>query len=93
MNWLNIGTPNRSWIRLEKGPTPIPACAASVSGRPIGTRVIDSTPLAMTISCVPLITACAANWIACCDEPHWRSIVTAGTLCGRPDASTALRPT
>jgi hypothetical protein len=24
MNWLNIGTPKRSWMRLENGPVPIP---------------------------------------------------------------------
>ncbi len=45
-----------------------------------------------TPSWVPDITAWAANWIACCDEPHWRSMVTAGTLCGSFEASTALRP-
>ena len=61
---------------------------------PIGTRVMLSTPPAMTTSWVPLITACAANWIACWDEPHWRSMVTAGTLSGRLlAASTQLRPT
>ena len=61
---------------------------------PIGTRVMLSTPAAITTSCVPDITACAANWIACCEEPHCRSMVTAGTLCGsRFEASTALRPT
>ena len=60
---------------------------------PIGTRVMLSTPLAITTSCVPLITACAANWMDCCDEPHWRSIVTAGTLVGRLEARTLLRPT
>lgn len=48
--------------------------------------------MAITTSCVPDMTACAANWIACCDEPHWRSIVTAGTLSGRLEASTQLRP-
>ena len=31
---------------------------------------------------VPLITACAAKCTACCEEPHWRSIVTPGT-CSR----------
>jgi hypothetical protein len=51
-----------------------------------------SAPAAMTTSCVPDMTACAANWIACCDEPHWRSIVTAGTLSGSFEAKTALRP-
>ena len=42
----------------------------SVTLEPIGTRVMLSTPLAITTSCVPLITAWAANWIACWLEPH-----------------------
>jgi hypothetical protein len=68
---------------------------APVPGRtviPIGTRVMLSTPEAMTTSCVPLITAWAAKWIACWELPHCRSIETAGTLCGRIEASTAFRP-
>ena len=64
----------------------------SVATLPIGTRVMLSMPLASTMSCVPDSTACAANIIACCDEPHWRSMVTAGIESGRFDASTALRP-
>jgi hypothetical protein len=61
---------------------------------PIGTRVMLSTPAAITTSCTPDITACAANWIACCDDPHCRSIVTAGVDSGSNlAASTALRPT
>jgi hypothetical protein len=47
----------------------------------------------MTASCVPDMTACAANWTACCEEPHCRSMVTAGTVCGSLEARTALRPT
>jgi hypothetical protein len=70
----------------------MPCCMGRVTGRPIGTRLIDSTPAAMTTSWVPLITAWAANWTACCDEPHWRSMVTAGTEVGSEEASTALRP-
>ena len=66
----------------------------NIAVEPIGTRVMLSTPLAMTMSCVPLITACAANWIACWLDPHWRSMVTAGTPSPRCLlASTALRPT
>ena len=49
------------------------------------------TPPAITTSIVPLITACAAKWTACCDEPHWRSIVTPGTSSGNPAASHAVR--
>ena len=60
---------------------------------PIGTRVIDSTPAAITTSCIPDITACAANCSACWEEPHCRSTDVAGTLSGSFDASTALRAT
>ena len=38
------------------------------------------------------MTPWAAKWAACCDEPHWRSMVVAGTDSGKPAASTALRP-
>src|SRR5258707_41741 len=51
-----------------------------------------SAPAAITTSCVPDMTACAANWTACCDEPHWRSIVTAGPLAGSEDGRRAFRP-
>src|SRR5919204_2394871 len=35
----------------------------------------------------------AANCTACCEEPHWRSMVVAGTSSGSPAASQALRAT
>jgi hypothetical protein len=35
-------------------------------GEHIGARVTLSAPAAMTMSCVPDITACAANCTACC---------------------------
>src|SRR4029450_10786697 len=35
----------------------------------------------------------AANWTACWEEPHWRSMVVAGTSSGSPAASQALRAT
>ena len=38
------------------------------------------------------MTPWAAKWADCCDEPHWRSMVVAGTDSGKPAASTALRP-
>ena len=50
-----------------------------------------STPAAMTTSMAPDITVAAAKWMACCDEPHWRSTEVAGTLSGRLEARTALR--
>ena len=52
-----------------------------------------STPPAMTMSYAPLITPCAAKWMACWLDPHWRSTVVPGTLSGKPAARTALRPT
>ncbi|MNE47078.1 hypothetical protein D3C80_1414560 [compost metagenome] len=50
-----------------------------------------STPAAITISMLPDITACAAKCRACCEEPHCRSIVVAGTRSGRLEARTTLR--
>jgi hypothetical protein len=70
---------------------PSPALAGSALGVNIGTRVMLSTPAAITASIAPLITACAAKCSACCDEPHWRSMLVPGTDSGRLDASTALR--
>ena len=32
------------------------------------------------------MTPWAAKWYACCDEPHWRSTVVAGTVSGNPAA-------
>ena len=78
MNWLKKGTPYLPVTLAGKGMKPLSATIE----RPIGARVMLSTPAAITTSCVPDITACAANWIACCEEPHCRSMVTAGTLCG-----------
>ena len=52
---------------------------------------MTSTPPAITTSCTPAITACAAKCTACCDEPHWRSTVVPGTVSGSVDDSTALR--
>ena len=57
---------------------------------PIGTRVMLSAPAAMTTSWVPDMTACAAKCSACWDEPHCRSIVTAGTLSGSLEAITRV---
>src|SRR5580658_7993286 len=39
------------------------------------------------------MTPWAAKCSACCDEPHWRSMVVAGTDSGHPAASTMFRPT
>jgi hypothetical protein len=55
----------------------------------IGTRVMDSTPHAIAMSYAPAMTPCAAKCAACCDEPHCRSRVVAGTDSGRPAPSVA----
>src|SRR6266700_4317057 len=39
------------------------------------------------------MTPCAAKWIACWLDPHWRSTVVPGTVSGKPAARAALRPT
>ena len=57
----------------------------------IGICVMVCTPPAMTTSCVPLITAWAAKCTACCELPHWRSMVTPGTCNGSPAASQLVR--
>ena len=59
----------------------------------IGARVIDSTPHAIPMSYAPAITPCATKCAACCDEPHCRSTLVAGTLHGSPAATHALRVT
>src|SRR5699024_1175158 len=58
---------------------------------PIGTRVMDSTPPATTTSWYPDSTTATAKLSACCDEPHWRSIVTPLTVSGQPADSAAVR--
>ena len=52
---------------------------------------MDSIPAATTRSWVPDSTPWAAKWIACCDEPHCRSMVTPGTDSGSPADSHAVR--
>ena len=49
------------------------------------------TPPATTRSWVPHITPCAAKCMACCAEPHWRSMVVPGTCSGSPAASQHVR--
>jgi len=43
-----------------------------------------STPAATTQSYVPDAMSAVAKLTACCDDPHWRSIVVAAVLTGRP---------
>ena len=50
-------------------------------------------PPATTRSWVPDMTPWAAKWTACCEEPHWRSMVTPGTWSGSPATSQAVRAT
>src|SRR5215218_7015577 len=58
---------------------------------PIGTRVMCSPPPATTSWYPPAMIPWAANWTACWEEPHCRSIVVAGTSSGSPAASQTLR--
>ena len=51
------------------------------------------TPPATTRSWVPDMTPWAAKCTACCEEPHWRSMVTPGTWSGSPATSHAVRAT
>ena len=57
----------------------------------IGIIDMFCTPPATTTSLTPASTAWAAKCTACCDEPHWRSMVTPGTCSGSPAASHAVR--
>src|SRR5215468_8365246 len=63
----------------------------SATDEPIGTMLMLSTPAAMTRSAVPDMTPCAAKCTACCEDPHWRSMVTPGTDSGRPADNQAVR--
>ena len=38
-----------------------------------------STPHPIVVSAAPAEMRLAAMWLACCDEPHWQSIVVAAT--------------
>mmetsp|Transcript_15501 Transcript_15501/g.42845 ORF Transcript_15501/g.42845 Transcript_15501/m.42845 type:complete len:210 (-) Transcript_15501:105-734(-) len=103
-NWLKLraSMPNSSKRFIDSpyrarspGPlgSPCPLLKPSMTLAPIGTCVMLSTPAAMTQSCVPLITAWHAKWIACCPEPHCRSTATPGTRSGkRLELKTVVRP-
>jgi len=82
--------PSALYRSCTRGPIGNPNLPSAIDA-PIGTRVITSTPLAMTASYAPAITPCAAKCAACWLEPHWRSTVVPGTDSGHPAASTALR--
>src|SRR5215510_13009099 len=57
----------------------------------MGTRLMLSTPPAMTQSYWPDITPMAAKLAACCPEPHMRSRVVPQTSRGKPPMRAALR--
>lgn len=82
--WLTSPSGYRSRTREPYGSAP-------VALEPSGTRLIDSTPHATTMSACPAMIACAAKVAACWLDPHCRSIVVPGTVSGKPAASTALR--
>ena len=71
----------------------MPAFIAKLTVEPMVTMLMLSRPAATTRSCVPDITAWAAKWTACWDDPHCRSMVTPGTLSGRPADSQAFLAT
>ena len=76
-------------LRSSLGPNGAPPAATLV---PIGTRLIDSTPAAITTSYAPAITPWAAKCSDCWLEPHCRSTLVPHTVSGKPAASAALRP-
>jgi len=60
---------------------------------PIGTRLIDSVPPAMTMSAKPHITCSAAEAIACRPDAQKRFMVTADASTGTPARRLAIRAT
>src|SRR5882757_11585822 len=63
-----------------------------VRAAPSGTRLIDSTPPATTMSYCPAMTPCAACSSAAWLDPQARFTVIPGTVSGKPAASAAYRP-
>ena len=92
LNCVTSPSPNLFTQPVEpvKGSPKPYACPASIAAD-IGICDIACTPPATTTSAVPLITACAAKWTDCCEDPHCRSIVTPGTCNGRPADSQQVR--
>ncbi len=84
--WLKPSTPNRSSTFGGK-------CSPFLAALPMGTRLMVSTPPAITTSFWPEITVAAANATACWLDPHARLTVVAGTDTGQPAAKTAVRAT
>ncbi len=68
-----------------------PSSLATVIAEAMGIMLMFCTPPATITSAVPLITACAAKWTACWEDPHCRSTVVPGTSSGRPAASQHVR--
>ncbi len=46
---------------------------------PRGMRLIVSTPQPIAVSTAPAAMRLLTKWLACCEEPHWQSIVVAAT--------------
>jgi hypothetical protein len=91
-NWETSWSPYRASHPFEPvNGSAKPNSLATFQAVPIGTMLMFCTPPATMTSLVPLITAWAAKWMACCDEPHWRSMVTPGTSSGRPAANQHVR--
>ena len=89
-NWEISWSPYRS-VQPSPYGKGMPFSRAIATLEPIGTMPMFSTPEATTRSWVPDSTPWAAKWMACCDEPHCRSMVTPGTRSGSPADSHAVR--
>ena len=46
---------------------------------PRGIRLMASIPQAIPISMASAAIRLLTKWLACCDEPHWQSMVVAAT--------------
>ena len=64
---------------------------AGIASLPMGTRVMFSTPQAITTSAAPELMMLCANVVDCWDEPHWESMVMHGVSMAPPLASHAVR--
>jgi len=91
-NWETSWSPYRACQPSDprKGSSK-PYCCPAAIAEAIGSIDMFCTPPATMTSLVPLMTAWAAKCRACCDEPHWRSMVVPGTSSGSPAASQQVR--
>ena len=57
----------------------MPNFSALAALAPSGTRLMASTPQATPTSMASAATRLFTKWLACCDDPHWQSMVVAAT--------------